>query len=185
MSIGRLLKACGWEETPSTAPVTHEHDCSAVPGTSIDIDITGKYPVICAILPNGGEAALHQGHSAAYLLADALDRDIADARARGLADAGIRIGAHMFADDVLDRLEAAGVLIEARPDGGIVLNMPNSVEIVAGNDIVQALSPGRLEPGELSFPDLPRHISEPHSYLQHDPTKTHQNARRRRRKGRK
>jgi len=99
-----------------------------------------------------------------------------------------RAGERFFDPRVLDQIEAAGIVIEDRPDG-VTLHLPNRAgsidglpfhQLLNGNGLTSADFPSRGDGGSFERPPWkPEREPPPQSYLAHDPTK---NVRRRRRK---
>jgi hypothetical protein len=207
LSIGRLLKACGFTETPSTRPFDH---IEYTPGTMLsdiafDFD-QGEYPVVVvknshrvgltaameaqqfreAVLvklePTQGQEpprgsvndVLVTQPSAAHWLADRCEELLKDA----FPDVVRRPGDMMFNPDALDKLAAAGCVLEDLDNGGVTIHLPATGGSIDGTVIAQMMSP-RLEAQDLMRHDIffpiakPRNAHDGPDYLKHDPTKRH------------
>lgn len=158
-----------------------------------DSDITplviAMLPPPTAAMPPASPETLFAAFSAGHYLAAAF-RQMFLAGETFIERPARRAGEKMFELRVLDQIEAAGIVIEDRPDG-VTLHLPNSAGSIDGLPFQQLLNGDGLTSADFpffrgdggSFERPPwkaeRGPPPPQSYLAHDPTK---NVRRRRRK---
>jgi hypothetical protein len=145
LSIGRLLNACGWTETPlTTKPFDHiEH----TQGTAVEAS------------------------SAAYWLADKVEELFKGA----FPDVVRRPGDLLFSPNALDAFAKAGCTLEDRVDGGVTIHLPNSGLAIEGRDIYQLMTEPLRAAEFVDMPAIkagPPPAERP-DYLRHDPTKRH------------
>jgi hypothetical protein len=112
--------------------------------------------------------------SAAHWLADQIEELFVAA----YPDDFRRPGDTMFSSDALDKLAAAGCVLEDLDSGGVTIHLPATGGSIDGLPIAQMMSP-RLEARELmsahhyfSF-EKPLTVPNGPDYLKHDPTKRH------------